>query len=90
MTREEAHALNSQLQGAYNALFATPTGKQVLADLVAYCFGRRTTFDPDPRKHAFNEGRRDVLMRIAEMTNLSLDEIYQLRGATRPQGDRDD
>lgn len=78
-TAEEAHAQNEQAQRAYHALFSSPTGKQVLLDLIPFCFGRKSTFDPDDRVHARNEGRRDVLMRIAEFTNLSLEEIYSLR-----------
>lgn len=80
MTQEEAHAQNEQLQRAYQLAFATPDGKRVLLDLIAYCHGRRSTFDPNDRVHAFNDGKRDVLMRIGEFTNLSLDEIYKLRG----------
>jgi hypothetical protein len=82
MTPEEAHAYNEQVQRAYHMVFGSPDGKIVLGDLVAYCFGRKTTFDPDARKHAFNDGRRDVLMRIQEFTTLSLEEIYALRGVT--------
>ena len=80
MTKEEAHAQNEQLQRAYQVTFGGPGDKMVLSDLAAFCFGRKTTFDPDPRKHAFNEGKREVLLRILELTNLSLEEIYQLRG----------
>lgn len=79
LTPQEAHAENEQIQRAYCVAFGTLDGKRVLADLVAYCFGRKSTFDPNERVHARNEGRRDVLMRIAEFTNLSLEEIYNLR-----------
>ena len=85
MTPDEAHSANEQVQRAYHMVFGSPDGKVVLADLVAYCFGRRTAFDPDARKHAFNEGRRDVLMRIHEFTNLTLEEIYALRGPALPR-----
>lgn len=79
MTPAEERAWNESIQRAYQLAFATPDGKQVLADLIAYCYGRRSTFDENDRRHAFNEGRRDVLMRISEFTNLSLEEIYHLR-----------
>lgn len=84
MTAEEAHSHNEQIQSAYHALFFSPGGKRVLSDLIAYCHGRKTTYHPDPREHAFREGQRDVLMRIMEFTNLNLEEVYRLRGA-RPQ-----
>lgn len=92
MTPADAHACNEQIQRAYHVVFGSPDGKIVLGDLVAYCFGRRSTFDPDARVHAFNDGRRDVLMRISELTTLTLDEIYALRGVTikQPQTGEDE
>lgn len=91
MKAQDIHALNEQLQRAYHVFFSSPDGKAVLADLIPYCFGRKSTFDSDDRVHARNEGRRDVLMRILEFTNLTLEEIYNLRGMTRPMnGDRDE
>lgn len=85
MTPEDAHAINEQIQRAYHMVFGSPDGKMVVADLVAFCFGRRSTFDPDPRIHARNDGRRDVLMRIQEFTNLTMEEIYALRGPALPR-----
>ncbi len=79
MSPEQADALNDSLQRAYNMVFRSPDGKIVLADLIAHCFGRRTTFDPNGQTHAFNEGRRDVLLRIEQFMELSLEEIYALR-----------
>lgn len=88
MTAEEAHAQNEQLQRAYSIVFGSPDGRVVLADLIPFCFGRKSTFHENDRIHARNDGRRDVLMRIAEFTNLSLEEIYALRGPRRtPTGD---
>ena len=85
MTQEEAHALNEQIQRAYHMVFGSPDGKVVVADLIAFCFGRKSTFDPDARVHARNEGRREVLMRIGEFTNLTMEEIYALRGPALPR-----
>lgn len=83
MTAEEVQLANEGIQRAYQVVFASPDGKQVLGDLIAYCFGRKTTFDPHERVHAKNEGRREVLMRITEFCNLSIEEIYALRGFGR-------
>lgn len=80
MTPDEAHAVNEQIQRAYHMVFGSPDGKIVLADLVGFCFGRRSTFDRDPHVHARNEGQRAVLLRITEFTALTLEEIYALRG----------
>lgn len=86
MTPEEAHSINEQTQSAYHAIFSSQgAAKIVLADLVAFCFGRKSTFDPDPRVHARNDGRREVLMRIQEFTSLTLEEIYALRGPALPR-----
>jgi hypothetical protein len=79
MTPDEVRAENEGLQAAYQQTFGSPIGKRVMLDLVAYCHGRRTTFDADQRAHAFKEGQRDVFLRICEFTNLSIEEIYQLR-----------
>lgn len=85
----DVRSANDQLQAAYQQTFATPVGRQVLADLVAYCHGRKSTFDANERVHAFKEGQRDVLMRIQEFTCLSIEEIYQLRGMLRVQPDEE-
>jgi hypothetical protein len=81
MTRDEVHAANEQLQGAYHAMFAKQEGapKIVMADLVAFCFGRKSTDGRDALETARNNGRREVLLRIQEFTNLTLEEIYALR-----------
>ena len=77
-------SIDDQTRGAYAQLFGSPVGRIVLADLIAYCHGRKSEFDPNDRVHAFNSGRRDVLCRITEFTNLTLEEIYRLRGLGRP------
>lgn len=80
MSDEIVRAQNEGAQRAYQVVFGTPDGRLVLGDLIAYCHGRKSEFDPDDRVHAFNSGKRAVLMRIAEFVNLSLEEIYALRG----------
>lgn len=79
-SEELARSRNEAAQRAYLVVFGSPDGRIVLGDLIADCFGRRSEFDPDERVHAFNSGKRAVLMRIAEFVNLSLEEIYALRG----------
>ena len=81
---------DADLQRAYQLTFAGISGQRVLADLIAYCHGRRSEFDPNDRVHAYNSGRRDVLMRIAEFTNLTLEEIYRLRGFGRAIAPKED
>jgi len=82
---------DAELQRAYQLTFNdAPHARRVLGDLIAHCFGRKSEFDPDARVHAFNSGRRDVLMRISEFTNLNLEEIYRLRGFGRTIAQQED
>lgn len=91
MTPQEiAHALNENAQRSYQIVFGSPDGRLVLADLIAFCHGRKSEFDPDPRQHAFNSGKRAVLCRITEFMNLTLEEIYALRGSGRSIAQQED
>ena len=81
---------DEEIHRAYQLTFASPTGQRVLADLIAYCHGRKSEFDPDARVHAFKSGQRDVLMRIMEFTKLPLDDIYRLRGFGRSIAQKED
>ncbi len=47
----------------YLACFSTPSGKRVLDDL-RKAYGDRTSFHSDPYVMAFNEGHRDVYLKI--------------------------
>jgi len=76
--------MDEETQRAYQLLFGSPTGRRVLTDLIHYCHGRRSEFDANDRVHAFRSGQRDVLMRITEFMNLTLEEIYILRAIPRP------
>lgn len=48
---------------AYGNTFATPSGQMVLDD-IRKTYGARSSFALDPYKTAFNEGQRDVLLRL--------------------------
>ncbi len=63
---------------AYNRVFdmKSPYTQQVLIDLCKFCRMHDTTFHTDPRVHALLEGRREVILRIMEALNLSIEEIY--------------
>lgn len=65
-------------QRAYQLCFTTPAGQMVLADLAKFCRATTTCYDPDPRKHAALEGRRDVFLRIANHMNLTPEQLYAL------------
>jgi hypothetical protein len=65
---------------AYRAVFATPAGAQVLADLARFCRMTTSTYDPTRPPEAMHhlEGRREVFLRIAQHLHLDASEIYQL------------
>lgn len=56
--------------GAYQRALLGKDGKvrpeciPMLRDLAAFCSAETSTYDDDARRHAFNEGRRDVFLRI--------------------------
>jgi len=83
MIRETIKEYRDRILGrnvAYNRVFdkKSPYVDIVLKDLAKFCRAYDSTFDPDPRKHALQEGRREVWLRIVENLELSIDEIYRL------------
>lgn len=77
-TIAKARMLLVSRRHAYKSVFGSVFGPVVMADLVKFCRGTETTFDSDPRIHALLEGRREVLLRIAQLTNLSFDELWAI------------
>lgn len=67
-----------RLKRAYRAVFSTPEGKRVLADLARLCHAASTTSDPDAREHSRKEGKRQVWLRIQNMLHLPDDEVFNL------------
>jgi hypothetical protein len=65
------------LHQCYRRAFAGEAGGAVLADLEARAYVRATSFDPDPQRAAFNEGRRSLALHILRM----LDPETGRRGA---------
>ena len=70
-------------KGAYQRVFSSPAGNDVLIDLAQFCRANVTTFDPDPRIHAAMEGRREVWLRITQHLNLSSEQLYKLYNGNR-------
>lgn len=65
---------------AYKQVFSTQEGSIVLHDLLRrFGFTRRTTFDPEPARHAFNEGQRVVLVHMGRMIDADTAEVEELR-----------
>lgn len=65
---------------AYKALFSAEGRATafaiVMEDLASFCRENKSTFHPDPRVHALLEGRREVLLRMQDYTNLTVDQLF--------------
>ncbi|MDP3426199.1 MAG: hypothetical protein Q8S17_02310 [Humidesulfovibrio sp.] len=57
----------TDLHQAYALAFADEAGRLVLADLSRQGFLHETSFNPDPQRAAFNEGRRSLALYIGHM-----------------------
>ena len=53
----------------YRKVFTSTEGRKVLHDMMRTFHVMDTTFDPDPRTHAFNEGERSVVVRLLKTIN---------------------
>lgn len=62
---------------AYIRTFEGPNGQLVLKDLAMRCMAERRTFDADPYKTAFNEGRRSVYLEILQMRDVRLLDLQK-------------
>ena len=50
--------------------------KVVMGDLGEFCRADVSTFHPDARAHALQEGRREVYLRIKEYLDLTPEELF--------------
>jgi hypothetical protein len=83
LIRDTVSNFRRKLQGkivAYNHVFDHKNvfTHDVLKDLARFCRAHDSTFHKDPRIHAMLEGRREVWLRIQEMLQLDMEEIYSL------------
>lgn len=62
----------------YQQLFASVEGKIVLADLIKKNFVLSNTFNEDPYKSAFNQGKRDAINEIISILNVDVDEVVEM------------
>ena len=61
---------------AYINIFNSADGRRVLLDLAQSGMVDATTFDPDPYKSAYNQGKRDLVLLV--FANLQQDPIQFL------------
>ncbi len=67
---------------AYQLCFgkSSPAGQVVLEDLVRFCRACESCWGTDARHHARLEGRREVILRIGQMMNLTPDQLFVIYG----------
>lgn len=53
-------------------------GRAILKDLATYCNFEKSSFDANPYTMAFNEGARDVLLHILEMSKIKQEELISI------------
>ena len=88
MKREEQVAAMRERKIAYTQVFGVETAanKAVLADLRRFCRASESTFHADQRVHALLEGRREVVLRIMDFIDLSIDELVAKYGGNHALG----
>jgi len=63
----------------YQHVFGGEQGQRVLEDLRKFCGVYRTSFTNDPYTCIYNEGRRDVVLRIERMVKLDSERVLASR-----------
>jgi len=69
------------LKKAYLTVFNSESGKKVLADLELRSYFHTTTFNDNPQRLAFNEGKRAMFLNIKSMMLLDIELIKKLQEA---------
>lgn len=68
-----------QLKYDYDAVFSSPEGKRVLADLAKRHGVFEAAFVPgDPQHTAFRDGKRSVVVDLLRYLNVNISELQQL------------
>lgn len=63
---------------AYQRLFASEDGQQVLGDLIArFGYTDNPTFDSDAHRMAYNEGQRAVMIHVGKMMRVDADQLEE-------------
>jgi len=66
-------------QKKYIELFENETGEYILEDLSKYCHIRNTTYNDNPNRMAFNEGKRAVVLHIKSMLRMDIDKLKKAK-----------
>lgn len=73
-----------KLIDSYKTMFSGDDGKKVLYDLMKFCHFLHNSYDPNPHKTSFNEGKRDVILYILSILGQDIDKIMKF---VEQQGD---
>lgn len=68
---------------AYQLVFNSQAGEIVLEDIAQFCGAESSTFHADPRIQAWQEGKREVWLRIAMHLNRTPQELNQMFGGPK-------
>lgn len=78
---EQRHVQVDTLRGAYHRIFtgegSAADARVVMKDLYREGCGATPTFRPDPREHAYYEGRRSMLLRILRFGALDTAALFK-------------
>ena len=66
------------LHRCYRQTFGSPTGAVVLKNLMPALFADESTFDPDQRTHAYNEGKRAVWLHINKFLAYTPEQVARI------------
>lgn len=70
--KQKAHLM---MISKYSAVFGTDDGKAVLHDMMKSCGMLDSIFSNDPQEHAYNEGQRNMVLRILRTINTDPAEL---------------
>lgn len=68
----------------YLDIFDSDKGKLLLEELSKTLFSKKTTYNDNPQRMAFNEGQRSVLLHIQNMMKVDVDKTIE---AIKKQGE---
>lgn len=75
---EKIRDLLFRRQRAYQAVFNSPVGREVLLDLARFCRAHESTYNADPRIAANLDGRREVWLRIEHHLQMDSETLWSL------------
>ena len=74
-TQENQIKKLEKLKFAYREIFEGPYGKQVLADLIDFCYISKSTYVPNSDETIRNEGKREVFLYINRMAGINIAKL---------------